>query len=215
MSWLQILSLNRPFLEYDITRSNIWCFRDISGGKVALFLPTLRSRTYLRASNIAVSWGKLFWVTVFRWWKPRTFAYLELSPEERTVLLPLTKEPGKPLSGSGNQILLELRKSLKGRLFWTGKLRFLKKFMIHFNSHSCQYQRPGARLSGILGKLIKGNHWGPSTKPKGQHSVIHSWGDSASWCRATRGLWLFLSALMSWQHGRTLGVEFSFQMEYL
>ena len=48
MSWLQILSVNRVFLEYDIIHSNIWHLRDIFGGRVVLFLPTLRSRTHLR-----------------------------------------------------------------------------------------------------------------------------------------------------------------------
>lgn len=127
MSWLQILSLNRVFLEY-ISRSNIWCSRDISGGRVALFLPTLKSRTLLRVSSIVPSWGSCLlshhgWLVDGR---QRSFSCLALGPKEQTVLLPLTKEPGEPPSGSGNQLVLELRKSLKERLYWTGELTFSK-----------------------------------------------------------------------------------------
>lgn len=55
-------------------------------------------------------------------------ACLGLGPEKWTMLLPLTKEPGQSLAESGNQLILELGKSLRERLFSTGELKIGDKF---------------------------------------------------------------------------------------
>ena len=115
-------------------------------------------------SSITVSWGKLFFQLLWaiRWWKARTFAGLEVGLEEQTVQLPLTRRPGELLSGVE---LLELRKASE-RLFEQGNLYFLKIYE-NFNSHFCQYQKPGAVFSRTLDNFIKIDHSGLPTELKG------------------------------------------------
>lgn len=124
VSWLQILFLNRVFLEYGITHSNIWCFQDICGGRVTLFLPMLKSRIHLRVSSIPSFLGEaVFWATMHDRMH-RTFACLEGGSGEWLVLLPLTKEPKEPLSGRGT---LGIQEKPQREYFEQGNLHFFFK----------------------------------------------------------------------------------------
>lgn len=79
--------------------------------------------------------------------RQRTFACLELGPEEWIVWLPPTQEPAEPLSGS--RTFRTQEKSQKD-YFEQGNLQFFKIYE-KFNSCFCQY--PGQEL-GSVGHLV-------------------------------------------------------------
>lgn len=164
ISWLQILSLNRVFLEYDISHSNIWRSWDIFRGRVALFLPTLRSRIHLSFPASLSPEASCFLSYHGQLDDGRQESLQALKQAERNKLCDCPS-PGSQESSYQGVELLENRKASE-RLFEQVNLYFFKIYE-NFNSHFRQYQKPGAGFSRTLDNFIKVNHSGLPTDLKG------------------------------------------------